>query len=182
MKANGWLASRRSVSMLASALLVATIITGASVASPANAVVVGVCTIKANNPHPSTHFNGTINSTGTVSCTVVMQEIYLAVYLEKSNGSTWSSYPFYDVFNTSSASENASTLCSQGPGTFRTRVSYVLRAPVGYSPAYTANTIYSPWMGVACGASFVANGGAAVGSSDVTTFQVEFGQNASPTH
>lgn len=129
-----------------------TVITGVSAAAPANAVVVGVCTIKANNPHPSSHFSGTINAVGTISCTIVMDEIYLGIYLEKATGATWSSYPFYDAFNTSSASENASTSCSQGPGTFRTRASYVLRAPAGYSPAYSANTIYSPWItDVACG-------------------------------
>ena len=141
-------------------MLVSILVVGSSVfvvAPPANAVVVGVCTIKANNPHPSTHVNGTINAVGTVSCSVVMAEIYIKTTLEKATGSTWAGNT-QDWYNVSSLQSNASTLCSQGPGTFRTRVSYVLRAPAGYSPAYSANTIYSPWTSVACGLQFAASG------------------------
>lgn len=157
----------RLFAALAVSIVAATVLTGVAAPSAANAVVVGVCTIKANDPHPSAHVSGTINAVGTVTCTVVMDEIYLAVWLEKSTGSSWSSFPFYDYYNTSAASENAATSCGQGPGVFRTRVAYVLRAPAGYSPSYASNNFTGPWKNVACGVGFTA------APTDETTFEVD---------
>lgn len=129
---------------------------GLMTAGPANAVVVGVCTIKANDPHPSTHYTGTINSTGTVQCTMVMDEIYVQTFLEKSNGQVWSQ-PAVDYFNTPYEMSNAATSCKNGPGTFRTRVSYTIHAPAGVNPRYAANTIYSPWKPFGCGVATFAS-------------------------
>jgi len=119
-------------------------------AAPAQAATVGVCTIKANDPHGSTHVAGTINAVGTVDCTVSMNEIYVKTTLEKAGGASWAGAP-YDRFNTTRGQSNAATNCSAGPGTFRTVTSYVLRFPPNLNPAYASNTIYGPWRSVACG-------------------------------
>jgi hypothetical protein len=137
-------------------------VTGIAAAPAASAaVVIGVCTIKANDPHPSTHVNGTINGTGTVSCSVTMDEIYLKVKLERSTGTVVDGTTD-DYFNTAYESGNASTSCANA-GTWRTRVEYALRAPAGYSPAYSANNFASPWKAVACGAARVAPDSAVLG-------------------
>lgn len=124
-------------------------------AAPANAIVVGVCTMNAQNPHGSTHVAGTINTVGTASCSIVMSEIYVKAVLYRADGASWAGAAS-DYFNTNYEQSNAATSCSAGPATFRMSLSYVLRAPAGYDPAYSANTIYSPWVSVACGASFAA--------------------------
>jgi hypothetical protein len=173
---SGWTvaAKRRGrFAAIAATVLVTTALLTGTTTTPASALVIGVCTIKANNPHASTHVSGTINAVGTVSCSVVMSEIYLAVHLEKATGGSWSSWPFYDSYNTKWASENAATSCGQGPGTFRSRVSYVLQAPPGANPAYSSGSIYSPWISVACGASLVAGGGAAQSASTTVPIELE---------
>lgn len=127
-------------------------------AAPANAVVVGACTMKANDPHPSGHVSGRINSEGSMRCTIGMTEIYIRAYLEKAGGASWggTTESWLNTPPGQTYSSFANTSCSQAPGTFRTRVSYTFRSPAGVNPAYTANTIYSPWKGVACGVSRMA--------------------------
>lgn len=147
----GWKAS------MAGTLSIVFALTGLTIAStPANAVVVGACTIKANDPHASTHVTGTINSEGTLKCTIGMTEIYLRAYLERSDGSSWggNTEAWLDSIANKTYKSFANTSCSQSPGTFRTRVSYAFQSPPGVSPAYTSNIIYSPWFGLACGLSY----------------------------
>lgn len=134
-------------SMLAGMLLVSTVATAPS----ADAVVVGVCTIKVNDPHGSVHVQGTINATGTVSCTMTMDEIYVRVQLERADGMIVRGRT-KDYFNTAYQKANAATSCSNS-GTWRARVHYVLRAPAGVNPSYAANNFASPWKSVACGLS-----------------------------
>ena len=139
------------------ALSIAFALTGLTVAAaPANALVVGACTIKANAPHGSSHVSGTINSEGTLKCTIGMTEIYIKTYLEKSGGPSWVGNTESWLNSTAGKTYKsvANTSCSQGPASFRTRVSYSFQSPPGWSPAYTANTLYSPWIGVACGVTF----------------------------
>lgn len=128
------------------------------VASPANAVTVGVCTIKANNPHGSTHVSGTINAEGSLQCTIGMTEIYVRAYLENSAGTSW--YGNTESWLATPANKKyssfANTSCAMGPGSFRTRVSYAFTSPPGVNPSYSANTVYSPWIGVVCGANRLA--------------------------
>jgi hypothetical protein len=129
-------------------------------AAPANAITVGVCTMQVQNAHPSTHVNGTINVVGTATCTVTMNEIYVHVVLQRSDGATWPGNT-NDYFNTTQEQSNAAAPCSAGPGTFRGYMSYVLKAPTGYSPAYSSNTIYGVYQSFACGtATFAKAGGA----------------------
>ncbi|PPI53920.1 hypothetical protein [Rathayibacter toxicus] len=123
-----------------------------AVASPAQAITIGVCTMQAQDPHPSTHVNGTINGVGTATCSVSMDEIYVHTVLERADGATWQG-DTNDYFGVNREQSNAATTCNNGPAVFRLRLSYVLRAPSGYSPAYSANTVYSIWKSVACGVS-----------------------------
>jgi hypothetical protein len=145
---------------ISSAALTLLILLGGSVLAPPAqaAVVVGVCTIKANLTHGSVHVSGTINGTGSVSCDIVMEEIYLKVSIEKSNG-TIVNGTVDDYFNTAYENGNAATSCSNA-GTWRTRSSYALRAPAGYNPSYASGTTYSAWSNVVCGASRIAPDGA----------------------
>ena len=133
---------------------------GTVTATPAHAVVVGVCTIKANNPHGSSHVSGTVNAVGTVSCTLVMSEIYVFTTLEKSTGASWAGNN-EDWFNSAAESSNAATSCSQAPGVFRARVAYAIHAPAGVNPRSTANTLYSPWISVTCSTAQIVVPGAA---------------------
>jgi hypothetical protein len=128
-------------------------------AAPANAVTVGVCTMQVQNAHQSTHVNGTINVVGTATCSVTMTEIYVHVVLQRSDGATWSGTT-NDYYNTSQQQATAAAPCSAGPGTFRGYMSYVLRAPAGYAPAYSSNTIYGAYSSVACGLTFAKTGAA----------------------
>lgn len=123
-------------------------------ATPAQAaVVVGVCTMKANIPHPSHHVDGMINAQGTADCgSVVMKEIYVKTTLEKGNGQRWPGKA-YDSFNTRAGRSNSAIPCSTGAGTYRTVTSWVLYAPEGYAPSYSTGTTYSAWTSVACGVS-----------------------------
>ncbi|WP_216364051.1 hypothetical protein, partial [Subtercola boreus] len=124
-------------------------------AAPANAATIGVCTIQAQNPHPSTHVNGTINGVGTVNCTSSVPEIYIYVVLQKSTGESWAN-PSRDYANTSSQQNNGASPCSAGPGIFRVETQYAITFPAGASPAYSAGAVDSPWMQVACGSARVA--------------------------
>jgi len=134
-----------------STLVLSGLIAVSGMAAPpaAQAVVVSVCTIKANDPHPSAHVSGNINATGTVSCTVSMAEIYLRVKLERGNGTVITGTT-NDRFNTAYESGNAATSCANS-GTWRTRVEYALTFPAGYNPQYHSNNFASPWKAVACG-------------------------------
>ena len=142
------------------------LLTGIVAAPAAQAVVVGVCTIKANDPHPSTHVTGTINATGTVSCSVLMDEIYIKVSLERSNGTVVPGNT-QDVYNTSYQMSNASTSCANA-GTWRTRVQYALYAPAGYNPQHSASNFASPWKSVACGVARIAPDQSVAGDSSGT--------------
>jgi len=134
--------------------------TSGGLGCPANAVVVGVRTMQIQDPHPSTHVNGTINVVGTASCSVTMNEIYVHVVLQRSDGASWPGTT-NDYYNTPQQQANAAAPCSAGPGTFRGYLSCVLRAPAGYNPSYSVNTIYGIWKGVACGLTFAKSGAAA---------------------
>lgn len=159
--------SKRPRRNLLSALAIAALIFGGvSIAAPANAVVVGVCTIKANNPHGSTHVAGTINTEGSLQCTLGMTEIYVRAYLENSVGTSWPGNPVSRLGSPAGVkySSFANTTCGMGPGMFRTRVSYAFRSPAGVNPSYTANTIYSPWVPTACGLSRSAQSATVTGT------------------
>ena len=123
---------------------------GLAIAAPAQAVDIRVdgCTVHSNNPHPSVHYNGTIDGVGTISCPTRASNLYLKVTLEKYNGASWTR-PALDYLNSFGFKSTAASSCSAGPGTFRTRVDYVVKRYSTSTPK--AGNLYTPWMGVACG-------------------------------
>lgn len=147
-------AGRRTRIAVISAVLAALGTLG--IATPASAATtVGVCRLVVEQPHASSHVNGRISSSGTMTCSIGMPEIYISATLEKSGGPSWSPSPT-SYLNTSAGRKYqnvASTTCSQGPGTFRVRVYFSFRSPANISPAAYADTHYSNWVSVACGVS-----------------------------
>ncbi len=169
--------SRRLMALIGTLAMV--VITGVISAAPAQAAVVGVCTIKANDPHPSTHVQGSINATGTIQCTVAMSELYIRVWLESPSGQLIAGTPD-DRFGVSYVQGNSAISCSNA-GTWRTRVGYVLHSPPGLNPAYASGNVVSPWKSVACGVALLAAiTGTNPGSTGVTQQTVEIGA-ATPT-
>jgi hypothetical protein len=124
--------------------------------APASAAVVGICTIKANDPHPSGHVSGNINAQGTVACSQIMDQIKTQTTLEKSNGQVWSA-GVSDKKGVQNLSTYGNTSCSNSPGTFRTRLEVTLQFPAGFTPRYHYNNYYSPWKSFACGAARAAS-------------------------
>lgn len=161
MKEGGTRLGRRARVRLGAIVLSVAAVAGISLAgaAPANAIVVGVCTMQIQDAHASTHVSGTINVVGTATCSVTMNEIYVHVVLQRADGASWPGTT-NDYYNTSQQQANAAAPCSAGPNTFRGYLSYVLRAPAGYNPSYSTNTIYGIWKGVGCGISFAKSGAA----------------------
>lgn len=116
-----------SMRLRAALIALAVVLTGGALAPPAQAIVVSICTIKANNPHGSTHVAGTINSQGTINCSATVDEIFIKVFLHKSTGGSWTNGS-RDYFNVRSLSATGATSCSQGPAVFRTQVQYTIHS------------------------------------------------------
>jgi hypothetical protein len=126
------------------------------------------CTLTIQYPHASTHVSGTVNVVGDVTCPITMREMYLRIYLEKSGGGSWAGTPL-DYFNVSYLKGNSATSCSNAPGTFRGMSSTIVYPPAGWTPAYQSESKYSPWISLACGASFRA-----AGEPQTVTFDLPF--------
>lgn len=153
---------------------------GLFVSSPAQAETwnTGICTIRSNNPTASASPSGSISGTGSVSCTSTMAELFVKVTVQKSTGASWTGAAS-DRFNSSYVSASAAISCSQGPGTYRTRTSYVIYGSPGNSPSYVSSYLDTPYVNLACGVPFrsspldqepesVSN----LGSSDTITFNL----------
>lgn len=148
------------------------------VAAPANAaVVVGVCTIKLDEPHGSGHVSGTIDSNGVVQCSLGMPNIYVKTILHRDNGQT-ANGPTEDLYNTDPwkiVNSVAWVPCAGNQGTWQASLSVVLRSPAGTNPQYHANTYWSIWRNVACGNSFApASENASPGNESPNAVTVTF--------
>lgn len=86
----------------------------------------------------------------------------------EANGEKWSD-DGKDFFNVKQLQDNAATSCSEGPASFRTRVSYALDSPPGVNPAYHANAIYSPWKYVVCGTALSDPTATTLGSGETVS-------------
>lgn len=140
--------TRRAITSVAAIIVTSAALV--AVSAPASAVVVGICTIKANYPHGSTHVSGTINGVGTISCTKTMTSLYINVKLLKSGGPTWYGTSSLD-YGVKNLRGNSATSCSNGPAKFKTSVEFILDAPPGYKPDRYVGAVISPWRSVACG-------------------------------
>lgn len=124
---------------------------GVFMAAPAQAASAtnGDCTIKANNPHPSVHVNGTINATGTIECKTKKANLHINVSLERRDGAVWKTVSPSDYLNTYKVQNNAFANCSAGPADFRTRAGWVIQHTS--TSAKVNGAVYTAWMPVACG-------------------------------
>lgn len=131
-------------------------------ATAANAAVgpggsIITCTISLDNPHPSGHVNGTISAQGRVTCTAMVDTIYIKTYLTKVNDGTVASQTF-NRGSVSSGSSVGAKSCSEGPATFRSGADVVVHFPAGYTPAKAVSNHSSTNQYVACGNAFARNG------------------------
>lgn len=115
------------------------------------------CTISADYPHPSTHVNGTINGVAHVNCDGIVRQISAQAFLVKSGGPAWSGAPKSPT-NTTYVNVNAATSCSNGPGSFSTKIVATVYFPYSFTPAQASVTIASPFVGAACGVAFAPQG------------------------
>lgn len=139
---------------------------------PAHAAPLLTCTLTVNDPHGSTHVSGTINVTATTSCPLPMTSIYLDVELMRVSPSAKTYFAKPGVTapaGYATWTQNESTSCSQGPGTFRGWATTSIVPPPGYvldgSGTYAK---YGTTVSVACGAAFAPTSETAGGSTVIT--------------
>lgn len=121
--------------------------------APANALVVGKCTIKIGNSHASTHVSGTINALSSITCTIGMPRLHIQTWLERRDGARWTgkASSWVSAPPGKKAQSNAATSCSAGPAQFRNRTYLSFTSPPRVTPASYAKTYYSNWGWEACG-------------------------------
>lgn len=105
------------------------------------------CFLDVHHPHKSGHVPGTINVTGEINCTVVMQRLTISTTLQKRSCfwifCSWSNVGSTGTvtnYNTTHVSSNSAASCQNG--TYRGRSTAVMVWPSGeteYGVNYSAN-------------------------------------------
>ncbi|MBM7466086.1 hypothetical protein JOE67_001678 [Microbacterium esteraromaticum] len=116
------------------------------------------CKLNVQNPHGSTHVQGTINVVAVVSCDVPAGRIRLQLSLFRvSPYASWAA-PTLQKDGVKVLQNNKAVSCSEGPGDFRGWAAGTLTPPPGYqlsgSPTYER---YGNLASVACGLAFSAD-------------------------
>lgn len=106
-----------------------------------------VCTPNVQNPHNSSHVNGTINVVVTLSCTGVVPQINIRAALYK-NGLLVKDSGQKTVNNTTFAQNNAAVPCSNG--TYQGWMSYGVLFPPGYTPPTGASSGFGNAVNIVC--------------------------------
>ena len=145
---------KRTITMLVAGLIALGGTVG--VATPAVATETIHCDLNVQYPHGSSHVSGTVNVQARTTCPIVMKEIYIRTWLQKSTGGTWTGAS-QDRFNLSTLAANSATSCTNAPGSFRGYATTIVHAPAGWTPASRQHTVYGSWRYVSC-----QNGGALV--------------------
>ena len=104
------------------------------------------CTIRANNPHRSTHVPGTVNATTTVTCSYTVEKIsigqalYRGGWIVKSSSatSTWRT----------NARSNAAVTCAAG--SYLNDSTAVVTFPLGYAPRILSGGDRSVSVSIRC--------------------------------
>lgn len=125
--------------------------TGAHAASlssaPSGAAKAIVCTPQVQNPHNSSHVNGTVNIVVTLKCTSAVPQINIraALYFDgrlvKQSGQR-------TVRNSSSAKNNAAVPCRSG--TYQGWMSFGVLFPPGYVPPTGASSGFGRAVPISC--------------------------------
>ncbi len=119
--------------------------------SPAAGAVVALdtitCTPNVQNPHNSSHVNGTINVVVTLTCTAPVSQINIRAALYK-NGTLVKDSGQKTFNGTASAQNNAAVPCSNG--TYQGWMSYGVAFPAGYTPPTGASSGYGNAVSITC--------------------------------
>jgi hypothetical protein len=122
----------------------------ASTSAPAGQVTTAaviVCTPNVQNPHNSSHVNGTVNVVVTLSCTSVVPQINIraALYF---NGLLVRDSGQRTVNNSNFAQNNAAVPCRNG--TYQGWMSYGVLFPPGYVPPTGASSGFGNAVSITC--------------------------------
>jgi hypothetical protein len=118
-------------------------------ASPGHAAPAATitCTPQVQNPHNSSHVNGTVNVVVTLKCTSVVPQINIraALYF---NGNLVKDSGQRTVNNSSSAQNNAAVPCKNG--TYQGWMSYGVLFPPGFVPPTGAGSGFGNAVSITC--------------------------------
>jgi hypothetical protein len=105
------------------------------------------CTPQVQNPHNSSHVNGTVNVVVTLSCSSSVTYISIRAALYR-NGSLVKDSGSKTVYGTSKAQNNAAVPCSNA--TYQGWMSYYVQFPPGYTPPSGASSGYGNSVYITC--------------------------------
>ena len=108
-----------------------------------------VCKAKVNYPHSSTHVPGSVNATGSVTCTAPVTTISFTMYLNES-GFEVAQRPFIND-GKSSLGGNVAVACAVGTThDYQAFLSGTVKFPPGYTPPIEGIGSQSPNLPVKC--------------------------------
>ena len=117
---------------------------GAGTAAAADVIT---CTPNVQNPHNSSHVNGTVNVVVTLSCTAPVTYISIRAALYR-NGSLVKDSGSKTVYGTSSAQNNAAEPCHNA--TYQGWMSYYVQFPPGYTPPSGSSQGFGNAVAIVC--------------------------------
>jgi len=108
-----------------------------------------VCKAKVNYPHSSTHVPGTVNATGSVTCTAAVTTIAFTMYLNES-GFEVAQRPFVND-GKASLGGNVAIACAVGTThNYQAFLTGEVTFPPGYTPPIEGLGSQSPNIAVKC--------------------------------
>ncbi|WP_035791901.1 hypothetical protein [Kitasatospora mediocidica] len=106
-----------------------------------------VCTPQVQNPHNSSHVNGTVNVVVTLKCTKAVPDIAIRAALYRNNLLVKDSGQ-KNVANSSSAQNNAAVPCSNA--NYQGWMSYGVAFPPGYTPPTGSGSGFGNQVSITC--------------------------------
>lgn len=105
------------------------------------------CTPQVQNPHNSTHVNGTVNVVVTLKCTSAVPRINIRAGLYR-NGNLVKDSNQKTVYNSSSAQNNAAVPCRNGR--YQGWMAYSVLFPSGFNPPTGASSGFGNQVQITC--------------------------------
>jgi hypothetical protein len=106
-----------------------------------------VCNPNVQNPHNSTHVNGTVNVVVTIGCTNVVPEITIRAALYR-NGLLVADSGLRSVFGNNFAQTNAAVPCQDA--TYQGWMYYGVNFPPGYVPPFGSSSGFGNSVPIVC--------------------------------